>query len=63
MPEVDLAANLQTTALAAMLESRGTPRDLVVYRGVLTPVQLDAPELEMAALARGAALATERLAG
>jgi folate-binding protein YgfZ len=56
MPEVDLAANLQTTALAAMLESAGTPRELVVYRGVLTPRELDAPELEIAALAGGAAL-------
>ncbi len=56
MPEVDLAANLQTTALTLMLESGGTPRGLVVYRGVLTPRELDAPELEIAALARGAAL-------
>ncbi len=56
MPEADLAANLQTTALAATLESGGTPRDLVVYRGALTPQELDAPELEIAALARGAAL-------
>jgi folate-binding protein YgfZ len=56
MPEADLAANLQTTALALMLESGGTPRDLVVYRGALTPKELDAAELEIAALARGAAL-------
>ncbi len=56
MPETDLAANLQTTALAAMLESGGTPRELVVYRGVLTPEELDARELEIAALTRGAAL-------
>jgi folate-binding protein YgfZ len=56
MPEADLAANLQTTALATMLESGGTPRDLVVHRGALTPQELDAPELEIAALASGAAL-------
>jgi folate-binding protein YgfZ len=56
MPEVDFAANLQTTALATMLETAGTPRELVVYRGVLTPQGLDARNLETAALARGAAL-------
>jgi folate-binding protein YgfZ len=56
MPEADLAQNLQTTALTTMLESGGTPRDLVVYRGVLTPRELDAQELEIAALVRGAAL-------
>jgi folate-binding protein YgfZ len=56
MTEIDLAANLQTSALAAMLESAGTPRELVVYHGVLTPRELDAPELEIAALTQGAAL-------
>jgi folate-binding protein YgfZ len=56
MPDVDLAENLQTTALAAMLESGGTPRELAVYRGVHTPRELDARELEIAALVRGAAL-------
>ena len=56
MPEADLAANLQTTALAAMLDSGGAHRELAVYRGALTPQELDAPEQEIAALARGAAL-------
>jgi folate-binding protein YgfZ len=56
MPETDLAANLQTTALALMLESGGARRNLVVYHGSLTPRELDAPDLEIAALARGAAL-------
>jgi folate-binding protein YgfZ len=56
MTEIDLAATLETTALAAMLESAGTPRDLAVYRGVLTPRELDAPETELEALTRGAAL-------
>ncbi len=56
MPETDLAQNLQATALAAMLESGHTPHQLTVYRGALTPRELDAPEVETAALAFGAGL-------
>jgi folate-binding protein YgfZ len=56
MPESDLAANLQATAVAAMLESARTPHQLTVYRGALTPQELDAPEVETAALASGAAI-------
>jgi folate-binding protein YgfZ len=56
MPETDLASNLQPTALAAMFETARTPRDLVIYHGALTPRELDAPELETAALATGAAI-------
>ncbi len=56
MPEFDLAANLQATAVAAMLESARTPHQLTVYRGALTPRELDAPEVEIAALASGAAI-------
>ena len=56
MPKSDLAANLQATALAAMLESARTPHELTVYRGALTPRELDAPEAETAALAFGAAI-------
>jgi len=56
MPETDLAANLQATALAAMLEQARTPHKLAVYKGALTPRELDAPEVETAALAYGAAL-------
>jgi folate-binding protein YgfZ len=56
MPETDLAQNLQASALAAMLESARTPHGLNVYRGVLTPQELDAPEVETAALAFGAAI-------
>jgi len=56
MTQIDLAANLQATALAAMLDTFRTPRELTVYRGVLTPRELDAPELETAALVSGAAL-------
>src|ERR1700735_3056252 len=56
MPETDLAQNLQATALAAMLESGRTPHELTVYRGAMTPRELDAPEVETAALAFGAGL-------
>ena len=56
MAETDLAENMQATALAAMLESAHTPHELVVYRGALTPRELDAPEIETAALASGAAI-------
>ena len=56
MTESDLAVNLQATALAAMLESARTPVKLAAYRGAMTPRELDAPEVEIAALARGAAI-------
>jgi folate-binding protein YgfZ len=56
MPETDLAQNLQATALAVLLESSHTSHELTVYRGVLTPGELDAPETETAALAFGAAI-------
>jgi folate-binding protein YgfZ len=56
MPKPDLSANLQATALATMLESAHTPHELTVYRGALTPRELDAPEVETEALAFGAAL-------
>ncbi len=56
MPETDLAQNLQATSLAGLLESSRTSPELTVYRGVLTPGELDAPETETAALAFGAAI-------
>jgi len=56
MPNLDLAVNLQATALATLLESSHTPHELTIYRGALTPRQLDAPEVETEALAFGAAL-------
>ena len=56
MTETDLTGNLQATALAAMFESARKPRDLAVYRGALTPHELDAPELETEALVSGAAI-------
>jgi folate-binding protein YgfZ len=56
MPESDLVTNAQVTALATMLDLSRTAQELVVYRGALTPRELDAPEAEMAALTTGAAL-------
>jgi folate-binding protein YgfZ len=56
MPESDLAANVQATALANLLESAHTPHEQSLYRGALTPRELDAPETEIAALATGAAI-------
>ena len=56
MTETDLAQTLQATALATMLEAARVPHQLVSYRGVLTPQQLDAPEAEIAALVDGAAI-------
>jgi folate-binding protein YgfZ len=56
MPKPDLSANLQATALATLLESTHTHHELTVYRGALTPRELDAPEVETEALAFGAAL-------
>jgi folate-binding protein YgfZ len=56
MPESDLLINVQLTALATMLESAPAAREMVLYRGALTPQELDAPEAEIEALARGAAI-------
>ncbi len=56
MAQFDLAANLQATALAVILESSRISPALSAYRGALTPQRLDAPEVETEALAFGAAL-------
>jgi folate-binding protein YgfZ len=56
MPESELAARPQATAVAVMLEAAHTAHKLVTYRGALTPQQLDAPEAEIEALAGGAAI-------
>jgi folate-binding protein YgfZ len=55
MTQIDLALTPQTTAFADLLESAATPHELVLYRGVLTPRELDAPAAESAALATSAA--------
>jgi len=56
MTETGLASTIRPTALAAMFESSRTLRQLATYRGALTPRELDAPEAETEALARGAAV-------
>ena len=56
MAQSDLATNVQASALATMLESSHPSHELAVYRGVLTPRELDAPEVETAALAGGGAI-------
>src|SRR5271165_6643680 len=55
MTQTDFAAAAQPTPFAVLLESASTPHELTVYRGVLTPLGLDALEAETAALATGAA--------
>ena len=55
MTHIDLAATPQTTAFAELLDSGATPHELVLYRGVVTPRELDAPAAESAALAIAAA--------
>jgi len=56
MTETDLASTTQPTLLATLLASAAMPHELTVYRGVLTPRELDAPAREIAALATGAAV-------
>ena len=55
MTDTDVASTAQPTALAGLLGSAATPHELTVYRGVLTPRELDEPAAELAALATGAA--------
>ncbi len=56
MTGTNLARTIERTALAALLESAGTAHALVGYRGAFTPQQLDAPEVETAALVTEAAI-------
>lgn len=51
----NLAVSAVHTPLASQLTSGGNKSKLTEYRGVMTPQQLDAPVLETAALAKGAA--------
>jgi folate-binding protein YgfZ len=53
MTETDLSV---ATTLATLLAQASAGPELVAYRGVLTPRELDAPEKETAALVRGAAV-------
>jgi folate-binding protein YgfZ len=55
MTQIDFAAAAQPTPFAVLLESAATPHQLAAYRGVLTPLGLDALEAETAAMATDAA--------
>jgi folate-binding protein YgfZ len=56
MTETDIASTIQASSLAVLLESAGTKREMKPYRGVLTPLELDARPREIAALASDAAV-------
>jgi folate-binding protein YgfZ len=56
MADTGSTLTIQPTGLATLLESTHVPHQLVAYRGSLTPRQLDAVEVETAALVKGAAL-------
>jgi folate-binding protein YgfZ len=55
MTQTDVASTAQPTAFAELLGSAAIPHQLSVYRGVLTPRELDEHATELAALATGAA--------
>jgi folate-binding protein YgfZ len=55
MTQTDLAATIQPTAFAEWIRSASTPHKLAAYHGMLTPLELDAPAAESAALATAAA--------
>jgi folate-binding protein YgfZ len=56
MADTGSTLTIQPTALVALLESTHISHRLTAYRGASTPRQLDAPEVETAALAKGAAV-------
>jgi len=56
MIDTDLAAPTSATPLAALLESAASPHKLAAYRGVLTPLELDARAKEIEALASSSAI-------
>lgn len=56
MADTGYTTTIQPTALVSLLESTHIPHELAAYRGVLTPKQLDAPEVETEALLTGAAV-------
>src|SRR5579862_7152788 len=56
MAHSDLATTAPVTTLANLLASQNKACQLVEYRGTLSPRELDAPALETAALASGAAV-------
>lgn len=56
MADAGNTLTIQPTALVSLLESTHIAHELAAYRGALTPRQLDAPETEIAALSKGAAV-------
>src|SRR6185437_8725315 len=56
MADPSSTLTIQPTGLVGLLESTHIPHRLNTYRGALTPQQLNAPEVETAALAKGAGL-------
>ena len=56
MADTGSTLTIQPTALVALLESTHISHQLSAYRGVLTPRQFDAPEVETAAITKGAAV-------
>jgi len=56
LTEIETAATLQPSPLAALLETSATRHTVGAYRGVLSPLGLDAPEREIEALAKDAAV-------
>jgi folate-binding protein YgfZ len=56
MADTGNTLTIQPTALVSLLESTHIAHELSAYRGALTPRHLDAPESEIAALSKGAAV-------
>ncbi len=56
LTEIDLATTIQATALATLLESSTLPHKVGRYLGVLSPLELDAPEQEIGAFLSEAAI-------
>ena len=56
MADPSSTLTIQPTGLVGLLESTHVPHRLNAHRGVLTPQRLNAPEVETAALAKGAGL-------
>jgi folate-binding protein YgfZ len=56
MTDTEELQTTPATALAVYLDTAASPQKLSTYRGVSTPVGLDAPQVEIAALVAGAAV-------
>src|SRR5437763_12327995 len=56
MPDIALAPAPLATPLTAWLSSSDPKTNTAAYKGVITPIELDARPAELAALIRGAAV-------